>query len=94
MFCDERLTKTRIIRKIERILLQQKSPGWNWLVYDPVIKPKADIVHTFNSVCKIGKIPWVVTFESTIPRTNQTVGRKKGTVHLLLIILQRVQCDF
>ena len=75
VFCDERLTKTRIIRKIERILLQQKSPGWNWLVYDPVIKPKADIVHTFNSVCKIGKIPWVVTFESTIPRTNQTVGR-------------------
>ena len=36
--------------------------------------PSVDIVHTFNHVCEIEE-PWVVTFESTVPRTNQTVER-------------------
>lgn len=75
VFCNEKLAKTRVVKKIERILLRKNSPDWNWLVYDPIIKPRADVVHTFNSVCRIGNLPWVVTFESTIPRTNQTVGR-------------------
>ena len=34
-----------------------------------------DLIHTFNSVCMLRGIPWAVTFESTVPRTNQTVGR-------------------
>ena len=33
---------------------------------------KYDILHTFNYVCKI-KRPWVVTFETTLPRIQETL---------------------
>lgn len=71
--CWEKLAKTRIKGKIRRILTG-KELGWNALYYDPIFMPSVDIVHTFNHVCEIEE-PWVVTFESTVPRTNQTVER-------------------
>lgn len=46
----------------------------NWdrhAVYKTMIPPRVDIIHTFNAVCDTD-IPWVSTFESVIPRTNQT----------------------
>lgn len=74
-FCNVKLSKTKIIKKIKSVLLRKKKVDWNKLVYDPFIKPKVDLLHTFNYVCDTGNVPWVVTFESTIPRTNQTVNR-------------------
>ena len=71
--CDERLTKSRILGKVKRTLTR-KSAGWDWMLYDPVIPPSVDFIHTFNHVCDI-RIPWAASFESTIPRTNQTVNR-------------------
>ena len=43
--------------------------------FNPLILPKVDILHTFNAVCNTPGIKWCSTFESTIPRTNQTVNR-------------------
>lgn len=74
VFCNERLAKTRIKHKLRRLIHRHLKVGWDWLVYDPLKRPNVDILHTFNSVCA-ADVPWVVTFESTIPRTNQTVGR-------------------
>lgn len=71
--CDERLAKSRIIGKVKRTLTR-KSAGWDWMLYDPVIPPSVDFIHTFNHVCDT-RIPWAACFESTIPRTNQTVNR-------------------
>ena len=73
IFCWEKLAKSRIIGKIRKVLTGKKL-GWDALYYDPMFMPDVDIVHTFNHVCKMKK-PWIVTFESTIPRTNQTVER-------------------
>lgn len=51
----------------------------NWDVqcaYRPLLKDykNVDIIHTFNHVV-FADIPWVVTFESTVPRNNFTVDR-------------------
>ena len=54
-----------------------KRVNWNWNIadlYRPFFPPKCDIVHTFNVCCDIGK-EWCVTFESTFPRTNNTIDR-------------------
>lgn len=49
----------------------------NWdrhAVYKTIIPPKVDVIHTFNAVCDTD-IPWVSTFETAIPRTNQTCSK-------------------
>ncbi len=49
----------------------------NWdrhAVYKTIISPKVDIIHTFNAVCDTD-VPWVSTFETAIPRTNQTCSK-------------------
>lgn len=75
IFCNEKFAKTRLKGKFKKILNMEKERiGWNALIYDPIILSRIDILHSFNHVCDINK-PWVVTFESTIPRTNQTVER-------------------
>lgn len=54
-------------------LLRRPIP-LNWdrhAVYKTIVAPKVDIIHTFNAVCDTDT-PWVSTFESAIPRTNQT----------------------
>ena len=38
-------------------------------VYKPVLRPKVDVIHTFNTVCDTS-VPWVSTFETMVPRTN------------------------
>ncbi len=46
--------------------------NWNkHAVYKTIVSPKVDVIHTFNAVCDTN-VPWVATFESAIPRTNQT----------------------
>ena len=73
VFCCEKLAKTRILGKVRKIF-GGRDLGWDALYYNPILMPYVDIVHTFNHVCETKK-PWTVTFESTIPRTNQTVKR-------------------
>ena len=54
-----------------------RHPILNWdrqAVYKPIIRPRVDVIHTFNTVCKTD-VPWVCTFETAAPRTNQTVTR-------------------
>ena len=49
----------------------------NWdigSIYKPLLSPDVDIIHTFNTVCD-ANIKWCATFESTIPRTNNSVSR-------------------
>lgn len=49
----------------------------NWdrhAVYKTIVPPKVDIIHTFNAVCDTD-VPWVSTFETAIPRTNQTCNK-------------------
>ncbi len=49
----------------------------NWdrhAVYKTITSPKVDIIHTFNAVCDTD-VPWVSTFETVIPRTNQTCSK-------------------
>ena len=66
----------KTFRYLKRILLKtRKGMNWDVFVYDPFTKPKVDLLHTFNHVCNAGGLPWIVTFESTVPRTNQTVNR-------------------
>lgn len=65
------------IRKI--LGLNGRSVDWNTLcAYRPLFKnavaAKVDLIHTFNHVC-FADIPWVVTLESMVPRTNYTVNR-------------------
>ena len=36
-----------------------------------MITPKVNLIHTFNTVCDT-KIPWISTFETAIPRSDQT----------------------
>lgn len=49
----------------------------NWdrhAVYKTIISPDVDVIHTFNAVCDTD-VPWVSTFETAIPRTNQTCNK-------------------
>lgn len=45
--------------------------------------PEADLIHTFNMVCKTDK-PWCASFETVIPRmTGSTQWEKKYFLHLI-----------
>lgn len=49
-----------------------KQVGWDIVnYYSPIYIPSVDIIHTFNTVCNVNK-HWIVTFESTMPRTSIT----------------------
>ena len=59
--------------------INKKPFGSDWDVqyaYRPIAKRfrNIDLIHTFNHVV-FSDIPWIVTFESTVPRTNFTVDR-------------------
>lgn len=59
-----------------KLLHRQFSVRWNLhAVYRPLVRPGADILHTFNAVCD-SDTPWVCTFETAVPRTEQTVTRQ------------------
>lgn len=57
--------------------LLRRHIGINWdkhAIYKPLSIPKVDVIHTFNTVCDT-TTPWVTTFETAVPRTNQTCNR-------------------
>lgn len=66
----------RLIDRISsRYLHQGQVKGFSYdAIYRPVIRPKVDIIHTFNAVCDTS-VPWVCTFETSVPRTNQVCCR-------------------
>lgn len=66
----------RLIDRISsRYLHLGQVKGFSYdAIYQPVIQPKVDIIHTFNAVCDTS-IPWVCTFETSVPRTNQVCCR-------------------
>lgn len=58
-----------------RLLHRQIPLNWDrHAVYKTVLSPKVDVIHTFNAVCDTD-VPWVSTFETAIPRTNQTCSK-------------------
>lgn len=50
--------------------------------YEPILEPPVDVIHTFNTVCRIKK-PWVVSFESTIPRYIYARKQFENFYHVL-----------
>ena len=58
-----------------RLLRRQIPLNWDrHAIYKTVISPNVDVIHTFNAVCDTD-VPWVSTFETAIPRTNQTCDK-------------------
>lgn len=52
---------------------ENKLDGILETIYSPIYTPSVDVIHTFNTVCNVNK-KWVVTFESTMPRTSITAS--------------------
>ena len=64
-----------MVKISNRYLRRGLAKGFNFdAIYRPIIQPKVDIIHTFNAVCDTS-IPWVCTFETSVPRTNQVCCR-------------------
>ena len=66
----------RLIDRISsRYLHRGQVMGFSYdAIYRPIIRPKVDVIHTFNAVCDT-TVPWVCTFETSVPRTNQVCCR-------------------
>lgn len=65
----------KVTSKIKEKILKTNTINWDKEnMFCPLITPKCDVLHTFNTCCQI-KNNWCVTFESTFPRTNNTVDR-------------------
>lgn len=66
----------KFIRAVEIVLshLLHRNIPTNWnarAIHRFFSTPKVDVIHTFNTAC-ITKKPWICTFETAVPRTNQT----------------------
>ena len=93
VYCRERDLFTLVKRSIiTRLLLPNALTNLSFLHYAIGAKRNFVAVHLFNRI-SLGKTPWIVTFESRLPRLGYKSGYQNTfALHNQLKLLQRKSC--
>lgn len=80
-YSQHEIVRYRDYRKLylsERILQKMWRPLEGLTLFEP-LAAKVDLIHSFNAI-PYTKKPWLVTFESILPRTIGNYGDKLGSI--------------